>query len=220
MDAFCGCFGVNSEKAKFFINRAIVVSWAEDKRFYHNEGPAYALNLKKIGTSLESQATFPPKLHGGSWIVGDVLLDNRLEICRELFINPTDFSFGDDLLLLLAYKKLGVSFLKKVKGAFSFAIWDSAKQQILCAKDPVGRYSFFFHLNDKYEFYFASTIRPLVENPAIPKLLNKDYLLKLAAFDFSSKDQSMYSHINKLKPGQFLTFDSRSLKKKQVLEGF
>lgn len=72
-------------------------------------------------------------------ITFDGRIDNRDEIAKALRIEPALLVVMPDSEMLLAtYRKWGKDCVDRIAGDFAFAIWDSALNEIFCARDPVG----------------------------------------------------------------------------------
>jgi len=112
----------------------------------------------------------------------------------------------DTEVLLLGYSCWGEKVIDKIKGFFSFAIWDKKKQIIFCARDPFGKKPFYYHSN-KNGVTFASGINSLIEGigfkPKIDYKQISSYLLK----GYFEAGFSIYENIHTLKAGHFLRID-------------
>jgi len=92
-------------------------------------------------------------------ITSDARIDNREELFQKLQI-PHDLqnSIPDSILILKSYEKWGRECVKHLLGDFVFVIWDSKKQQILCATDHMGMKTIFYY-QDYEKFIFSSEIK-------------------------------------------------------------
>ena len=83
---------------------------------------------------------------------------NFLELKNELLKKNITFKSNSDTEVLIeSYKYWGLDFLKKLRGMFAFAIWDSAQKKIILARDPF-RIKPLYYTIQKDVFYFASEI--------------------------------------------------------------
>jgi asparagine synthase (glutamine-hydrolysing) len=89
---------------------------------------------------------------------------------------------------------------------FSFAIWDSQRRRLFCARDRLGIKPFYYFW-DGHLFAFASEIKALLEHPAISPALEAELLPEILAFGYSSEERTLFRNIRKLMPGHFLTLD-------------
>ena len=86
---------------------------------------------------LAAPATWSPSVAetAGFRIVFDGLLDNRAELC-ERFADRLPREFSDADLVGQAYHCWGENALCRLKGGFALVIADSARDRLLCARDP------------------------------------------------------------------------------------
>ena len=76
----------------------------------------------------------------GSWIVGHVRLDAREELRDALGAAgvPTVNHAGDSALVLAAWTAWRETATERLRGDFSFALWDDRQRTLFCARDPLG----------------------------------------------------------------------------------
>ena len=65
-------------------------------------------------------------------------------------------------LLMRAYLRWGEACPEHLQGDFAFAIWDSERQALFCARDHFGVKPFYYHSSDR-RFVFASEIGPILD---------------------------------------------------------
>lgn len=89
---------------------------------------------------------------------------NYVELRAELAQKGHHFhSTGDTEVLLRAYSEWGEECVQRLNGMFSFAIWDSARMKLFCARDRFGEKPFHWTLDSTgRRFAFASEIKALV----------------------------------------------------------
>lgn len=111
---------------------------------------------------------------------------------------------SDTEVLLKGYVSRGVSFLKEVRGMFSFAIYNEFSHEVILARDPVGVKPLYFLKNDRV-FAFGSqfsSLLPFVESNHFDQLS----LVEFFQLGYNSGDRTVLSQIRKLQPGHFLQF--------------
>jgi len=141
---------------------------------------------------------------------------NYLEIKNELKEKCNFKTTGDTEVLLNAYKIWGKDCLLKIKGMFSFCIYDLKKKILFCARDHFGQKPFFYFFNEK-NFVFSSELRSLLKYPKIHKILNKNSILNYLHYDAFVGDQTIIKDCYKLEPASYLIYDlsTNSLKIKK-----
>jgi asparagine synthase (glutamine-hydrolysing) len=129
---------------------------------------------------------------------------NFLELKKELSDNYNFVTSSDTEVLMFAYKKWGLNFLKKIQGMFSIAIYDKLQEKIMLVRDPIGIKPLFYALNNN-QIIFSSEIKSILNTNLIKKELNPtaidSYLMFLCAID----NLTPFNNIFKLRPGELMT---------------
>jgi asparagine synthase (glutamine-hydrolysing) len=115
-------------------------------------------------------------------------------------------SRSDTETILHAYEEYGPQSLEHLRGMFAFAIWDSERRRLFCARDRLGIKPFYYFW-DGTVFAFASEIKALLAHPAISPELETELVPEFLAFGYSSADRTLFRNIRKLMPGNFLVLD-------------
>src|SRR5271165_154998 len=114
---------------------------------------------------------------------------NYKEVRAELEELGHRFCSGTDTeVLLRAYGQWGEECLSRFNGMWSFALWDSHRQTLFCARDRFGVKPFYYSLLGR-TFYFGSEIKQLIHGAAIPKVANSRtvfHFLEQGTSDYSS----------------------------------
>ena len=98
--------------------------------------------------------------------IGDIRLDNRADVAALCGITGPEMPSDMDLVLA-AYAKFGPDCCTHFIGDFAFAIWDSSRKQLFCARDPFGVRPFFYRA-EAGRFAFASDEAALGANADNP----------------------------------------------------
>ncbi len=106
-------------------------------------------------------------------------------------------------VILLSYKRWGRECLKHLHGDFAFAIWDAERQELFCARDPMGvKPLYYFYC--KGIFVFSSELRPLKSLYPEGLKLNKSFFLDTVITHISPKDLTAFENIFRLPPAHYL----------------
>src|SRR5262249_18841837 len=94
---------------------------------------------------LERPADWAPSVaqHENSCVIFDGILHNRAELVA-LFSNGTSPHKSDADLVGSAYRRWGEDVPRMLKGIFALVIEDTARDLLLCARDPLGKYPLFY----------------------------------------------------------------------------
>lgn len=114
-------------------------------------------------------------------------------------------------LLWCMYKQKGVSFLKLLRGAFGFVLWDRRKKKLLLATDPYGIRPVVFARTSN-SFVTASRIRHVLLCREVPREIDLEAIYHYLFFDAVCSPLSIFKSIRKLEPGNALILEDQSLK--------
>lgn len=129
---------------------------------------------------------------------------NFKEIRRELeSLGHTFKSNTDTEVVLQAYAQWGVECLHRLNGMFAFAIWDERERSLFVARDRLGvKPLHFTALNGR--FAFASEIKSLLMDPALPRDIDFEALDLYLAFRVIPHPHTIFKSVKKLPPGHYL----------------
>jgi asparagine synthase (glutamine-hydrolysing) len=113
---------------------------------------------------------------------------------------------SDTETILHAYEQHGPNSVKLFRGMFAYAIWDSQRQRLFCARDRLGIKPLYYYWDGRL-FAFASEIKALLEHPSISPALQEELLPEVLAFGYASEERTLFRNIRKLMPGHHLVLD-------------
>ncbi|MEJ2649820.1 MAG: lasso peptide isopeptide bond-forming cyclase, partial [Sedimentisphaerales bacterium] len=180
-----------------------------------HSGPV-GLVHRMLWTTPESLHEQQPLLSSAGDLVltADARIDNRAELISRLALNdllPNELS--DGTLILKAYQKWGEECAEKLIGDFAFAIWDSRRQEIFCARGPMGVKPFYYFRSPSF-FVFASEIKAILQVKGVPRHLNElmvaDYLVRV----FEDKAITFYQQIYRLPPAHCMSVSPQEFKQR------
>jgi asparagine synthase (glutamine-hydrolysing) len=120
----------------------------------------------------------------------------------------------DTETIVHAYEQYGPDCVTRFRGMFSFAIWDKNTRTLFCARDRLGKKPFYYYWDGQL-FAFASEIKALLEHPAISPRLEESLLSEYLNFGYCSGEQTLFSGVRKLMPGNWLRLTSEQLEIRQ-----
>lgn len=123
--------------------------------FYHNR-----LSINDLSTDATQ-----PLLNNLIKIVVNGEIYNYLELYQEVRLKLPSYEFisnSDSEIIIPLYLLYGSSFIKKLKGMFSFVLYDMDKNIVLAARDPFGITSLYYAI-DKNRILFSSELKSLVK---------------------------------------------------------
>ena len=139
---------------------------------------------------------------GRYWMVFDGEIYNYLELAASLRARGIDLHTGSDAEALLeAYALLGRDVVRKLRGMYAFAIWDTWKRQLFCARDPFGLKPFYYARDDRAGLLRFASERKALASPAQPIPLDPDALSRYLAFQYVPAPATMTPPVCALPPG-------------------
>mgnify|MGYP000335099720 CR=1 FL=1 len=112
---------------------------------------------------------------------------------------------SDTEVLLHGYEQWGVDLLQKIRGMFTFVIWDKTKRELFGARDHFGIKPFYYaKMNGT--FMYASEIKSLLQHPDFVKELNKEALKPYMTFQYPAIGETFFKGVFKLPEGHYFTY--------------
>lgn len=134
---------------------------------------------------------------------------NYQELKKELS-NHTFKTKADTEVLLHGYEEWGVELLKKLRGMFSFVIWNKKEEKLFGARDPFGIKPFYYYQNED-AFLFGSEIKSFLEHPNFHKEFNEKILPSYLSFSFTPTTETFFKGVNRLDAGHYLIMEKGNL---------
>lgn len=132
------------------------------------------------------------------------VLRTQLEQCGHVFRSHCDTE-----VILEAYREWGAACVSRLRGMFAFALYDVREERVLLARDRTGEKPFFYSvLNGSLRF--ASELKALLADPAVPRVMDPTALDAYLAFGYVSGEECLIAGMRKLAPGTLATFNLKS----------
>ena len=129
-------------------------------------------------------------------------------------LEENGFSFDghcDTEVLLKSYIYYGNEVAKHLNGIFSFAIWNSQKQELFLARDHFGVKPLYYTQFDN-SFIFASEIKAIFKYPGIEKIIDKQGISELFGIGPAhTPGTSVFKNIYEIKPAHFAVYNKSGL---------
>jgi asparagine synthase (glutamine-hydrolysing) len=144
---------------------------------------------------------------GTLWLVANGEIYNYRELRRELLSQGHRFKTESDCETLLhLYAAHGDSFLERVNGMFSFALWDASRKRLLLARDRLGIKPLYLW-QDSRRLAFASEAKALFDFPGIRAEVDRDSLRSYLSLGYVPSPQSIFCGVRKLPPATILAIE-------------
>ena len=131
---------------------------------------------------------------------------NSPELRDELIGKGHRFRTHTDVEVILhLYEEYGQNCVRRLRGMFAFAIWDSAKKNLFLARDHMGQKPLFYYKGQD-EFIFASEIKAILETGRVKPEIELDSLWHYVSLRFIPDQYSLFKGIKKLPAATSLNY--------------
>lgn len=143
---------------------------------------------------------------------------NYKEIREELKSKGHKFTTNTDTEVILhGYEEYKEDILNKLRGMFTFVIYDIKEKSLFGARDFYGIKPFYYYY-DNENFLFGSEIKSFLGSPNFKKELNKDMLSQYLTFQCSIGEDTFFKNTYKLLPGHYFIYKDKELEIKKYYE--
>lgn len=115
-------------------------------------------------------------------------------------------SHCDTEVIIAAYQEWGRGCFEKLEGMFAIAIFDKCRQELILARDRIGKKPLYYYHRGK-DFVFASELKPIMEYPRFEKRISKEMLGKILCNKYIESPFSIFEETFKVQPGTYLVFN-------------
>ncbi len=181
----------------------------DDERVY--SAPHIGLGQTRLSIiDLNSNATAPISNEDNSvWVVFNGEIYNFQQLREELEEKGHRFRTRCDTEVIAhLYEQHGFDCLRKMRGMFAFALWDSSRKLLFAARDRLGKKPFAYHL-DGAAFTFGSEIKAITADPNVSVSPNFSALHRYLSYQYVPSPLTAFEGIHRLPAGHFLTCDTR-----------
>lgn len=131
---------------------------------------------------------------------------NYRDIRKELVESGHTFRTNTDTEVLIhGYEEYGEELLNKLRGMFSFVIWDKNKKELFGARDFFGIKPMYYARMGK-TFMFGSEIKSFLAHPDFVKELNTSVLESYLTFQYSPTYETFFKNVYKLPPAHYFRY--------------
>ena len=134
---------------------------------------------------------------------------NYLQLRRRLEGAGHRFKTESDTETIVhLYEDLGTDCFQHLNGMFAIAIWDSKKNQLILARDRMGKKPLYYAIQEG-RLVFASELKSLLCIPDLPRRIDPGALDLYFTYQYVPHPWSIYQGIQKLSPGEFGVYSQR-----------
>lgn len=137
---------------------------------------------------------------GTVWIVFNGEIYNFMELRAQLVAAGHQFrSKTDTEVIIHGYEQWGDDVVKKLRGMFALAIWDTRRRRMLLARDRVGKKPLFYFF-DGARFFFGSEIKSILATGEVRAELDPVALHDYLTYLYFPPPRTAFKGIAKLPP--------------------
>ncbi|WP_078428617.1 asparagine synthase (glutamine-hydrolyzing) [Alkalihalobacterium alkalinitrilicum] len=213
MCGFVSCFehSKNSFFRKEIIEQAtkkLMHRGPDDEGVYHDEH--VSLGFRRLSIVDIDRGKQPLSYENERyWIVFNGEIYNHHELQKELLEVGINLSTDSDTEVIVAlYSFIGKGVVHKLRGMFSFLIWDTEKKKLFGARDPFGIKPLYV-VEVETGVGFASDVKallPLIYQPQVKQSSLEQYL----TFQYVPDTDTMIEGVSKIQPGHYFDWEPGS----------
>jgi asparagine synthase (glutamine-hydrolysing) len=175
-----------------------------DSRGIHHDARA-GLGIQRLRVIDLSTGDQPIYNEDGSVVVvlnGEIY--NYRELRQELLARGHELKTqGDTEVIAHLYEDHGADCVRRLHGMFAFALWDRRREQLLLARDRVGKKPLLYTIRDG-TLTFASELHALLQDDAIPREADPVALDRFLALGYVPTPLTAIRGVRKLPPAHTL----------------
>ncbi|MCI5815861.1 asparagine synthase (glutamine-hydrolyzing), partial [Ruminococcus sp.] len=143
---------------------------------------------------------------------------NYQDIRKELLAAGHVFrTQTDSEVLIHGYEEYGPELLPRLRGMFSFVIWDTVKKELFGARDFFGIKPLYYATMGE-SFLFGSEIKSFLVHPHFKKELNETALENYLTFQYSPTEETFFKNVYKLPAAHYFTYANGKLTTRRYWE--
>jgi asparagine synthetase B (glutamine-hydrolysing) len=147
---------------------------------------------------------------GGCTLLLDGTLHNRDDL-KAVVGGSGAAEARDAELLLAAYLRRGVEAIRRLRGMFALAIWNSEDETLLCARDPIGVYPLFYTRVRDGSLGLSTDARSLLRHLDVEATINRLVLAGHVCELWPTMEETLHSAVSRVLPGHLLRIRRDSL---------
>ena len=147
-----------------------------------------------------------------------ILIDGEIYNCNgiaEDLINRGCelINYTEGEIIACGYAEYGDLIFDKLNGAFSIAIYNNKRNELILVRDKFGNKPLFYYYSDN-EFIFSSELNDIIEC-GIKKEINNIALNTYFALTYIPAPYTIYKNVNKVEAGSYVKLENNTVNKKK-----
>jgi len=203
MCGIAGAFGVTDNQLIERMTTALAHRGPDDGGYYVNPAQQVMLGHRRLSIIDLSPAGHQPMSYANSrfWITFNGEIYNYQEIKADLQqLGCQITSASDTEVILAAYAQWGAAAVPRLRGMFTFAIWDEQEQSLFLARDRFGIKPLLYAQLDNV-FLFASELKSLLASNLVSRQVDYQAIWDYLSFGAVPQPRTMLAQVKALLPG-------------------
>lgn len=172
--------------------------------------PVASAGGRRLQLELEAGAAAPAVASGdGLGIVFEGRLYNGARLRDE--IGDGRAPLDDAEVVLRAFERWGPVAIERLKGIFSFCLWDSRRGRLWAARDRVGVFPLFYSQQGEI-LYFSTSTEAFGKLPGPGLVVDRAVIAGLIARQSPQLEETFYQGIRRVPPGSILEADESGVR--------
>jgi asparagine synthase (glutamine-hydrolysing) len=144
------------------------------------------------------------------WITYNGEIYNFAEIRRELQAGGYRFrSRSDTEVIVNGWHAWGPKVFSRLRGMFALAIWDRRSQQLILARDRLGKKPLYYAATGT-PFLFGSEIKALLAWPGVPRIADLSAIDRYLTLGYVPAPDTAFAGVRKLPAAHYLVIETRA----------
>jgi len=115
---------------------------------------------------------------------------------------------SDTEAIVHGYEEWGDDFVTRLRGMFTFAVWDGPRRRMLLGRDRFGvKPLYYAETHGGRRLLFASEIKALFAEPLVPRALNRKRLAEYLAFRSLADEETLFEGVRQVMPGTLMVLE-------------
>src|SRR5436190_3161456 len=218
----CGIAGIVAadalhpdERDRAVLMRDVLTHRGPDDAGLHCDGVA-ALGHRRLSIVDLSTGHQPLANEDGTvWITFNGEISNHADIRRDLEARGHRYKTRSDTETIVhAYEQWGDDCVRRLRGMFAFALWDTRRRRLLLVRDRLGIKPLYWTIAGNL-LLFGSEIKALLASGYVDAQPNVDRIPELLSTRYLSGDETLFRGVHKLLPGYLLVFENGRARTRQ-----
>ncbi|MDD6812678.1 MAG: asparagine synthase (glutamine-hydrolyzing) [Lachnospiraceae bacterium] len=147
-----------------------------------------------------------------------VVFNGEIYNYRELREELKDYLFISDCdteVIVAAYLKWGIDFVRKLNGMFAIALLDRENGTVYLIRDRIGKKPLYYYLDSEENIVFASELKAIRHSKLFKQEINSDIVGRYLYRTYITVPDTIYKNTFKLEPGAILSISEKGIKKEK-----